>query len=281
MSDIEVLVHFGFPKTGSSTLQYGLFKPLHDKGIVNLRTWRQEDPDEHLDRRPSSRLFTSQDMLDESINFISGKLNILSDESFTAPYCLRRYNYGDDIKDPFEFPALIKEQITNKYGDNVKFKCLMVIRNHSSLIYSQYVEEYNLKKYKDADILFDSNGDLDLSGYDIYRFYQYYMTLSEVFGESSVELLLFEHWKQYFDEFSIKLSELLSVSHNTVMEYLSSSHVNKKKKSEAGYYTKDGETLIPFLSSDQKNTIRQYFSDDTNMLQEILGESVDLKSLGY
>lgn len=277
---MDVLLHFGFPKTGSSTLQFGLFKPLHDLGVINLRTWRQDDPNEHHDSRPSSRLFNHLELLDESIEFVEDKLNVLSDESFTAPTRLRINNYGDDIEDPFNFPLKLKEQIENKYKD-VVFKCLMIVRNHPSLIYSQYVEEFNLKEYKNVDILFADDGNIDLSGYEIYNFYRYYSQLVDVFGKDNVNIMFFEQWSLGPNVYISQLSDLLGVDSEVVAEYLTKAHVNKKEKSSVGYYTKNKSHCIPFLTEDQKSSIRRYFMNDSIKLSKLLPGNMSLEKLGY
>ena len=278
---MKVLIHVGFPKTMSSTLQFGLFKPLHDNGIINLRTWRQDDPEEHLDFRPSSRLFNGKHILDHSLELREDILNVLSDESFTAPIKLRRNNYGNEISDPFSFPQKIKEQINEKYGNDVEFSVLMMIRNHPDLIYSQYVEEYNLKKYKGVDLLFDNDGEIDLKGFEIYRFCEYLKVLESVFGLGKTELFLFEDWKKRFDENCDRLAKIIGVDSEFVKDSLSRSHVNKKKKSSKGYYTKDGSILIPFLSSEQKTMIRNFFVQDNLSLQKMLGSDFDLTAFNY
>lgn len=278
---MKVVIHFGFPKTMSSTLQFGVFKPLHDKKIVNLRTWRQDDPKENLDYRPSSRLFNYNKILDSYLDFKDDVVNILSDESFTAPIKLRKNNYGDKIADPFSFPDLIKKQILSIYGDKVEFIPLIMIRNQADLIYSQYVEEYNLKKYKDIDLLFDRDGNIDLNGFEIYNFYRYLTVLNSTFGEENVNLLLFEEWKRDFIGCCDKVSKLIGVSSDLVQSLMSNSHVNKKKKSDSGYYTKDGSTIIPFLNSTQKDEIKSFFLDDNLKLQKFLGSKLNLSDFNY
>ena len=152
---MEILIHFGFPKTGSSTLQFGLLEPMNKLNLLNLKTWRMSDPNEHLDRRPSSTLFNGLPILDDFLEYSVDKINVLSDESFTAPTRLRRQNYGSSIEDPLTFPEKIKSQIEEKYGATLTFVPFIVIRNHADLLYSQYVEEFNLKKFKGVDLLFN------------------------------------------------------------------------------------------------------------------------------
>ena len=56
----------------------------------------------------------------------------------------------------------------------------MILRRQSSLIASQYVEEYNWKRFNEIDLLFDQNGELDLKGYEIYNFLNYIKTIEKI-----------------------------------------------------------------------------------------------------
>ena len=263
---MKILLHLGFPKTMSSTLQFGLFKPLEKKGLVNLRTWRKNDPNEDLGARPSSRLFNYQKIPEKYLDFKEGTLNILSDESFTAPLKLRRNNYGINIKDPFLFPNDLKMQICSYYGEDVEIIPLIIIRNQVDLIFSQYVEEYNLKKYKNIDLLFNGKKEINIEGFEIYNFSKYIATLESVFEKKNINIFLFEDFIYNFDKCCERLAKIMKLESSLVKSLLSSSHVNKKKKTDKGYFTKDGKTLIPFLSDRQKKEIRMFYREDNNKL---------------
>ncbi|WP_135383079.1 hypothetical protein [Vibrio tasmaniensis] len=278
---MKVILHLGFPKTGSSTLQYGLFKPLHEQGELILRTWRQESEHEHHDRRPSSCLFRRQPIPDEYLCFSYSKLNILSDESFTAPVKLRRNNYGDDIVDPSCFPELIRKQIVEKYGDSVDIEVFITIRRQDEQIYSQYVEEYNLKRYKNVDLVFREDGEVDVSGFDIYKYDSYIDILEHVYSPEKVHVTLFEDWKVSSSNFSSELSKIFDIPKPYIEQQLNNNHVNKKVKNSEGYYTKDGQIFIPKFSVDQMKSIREYFREDNIRLKNRLGHKHDLSKLGY
>ena len=278
---MKVFLHFGFPKTMSSTLQFGLFKPLHERGILNLRTWRQDLPDESLDRRPSSKLFNRQMILDDTLDFRESVPNVLSDESLTAPTRLRRNNYGDGIANPIYFPRQVKQQICAKYGSDIDFVPFIVVRNQADLIFSQYVEEYNLKKYKGVDILFDQEGEIDLTGYGIYNFGRYIRILEETFGPGMTKVYVFEEWKRDFASCCGDLSELLEVDLRLIKDYMGRSHVNKKKRNSKGYFTRDGTVLVPYLTELQRQAIQAFFEEDNRDLQGFLGETVNLSENGY
>ena len=88
------------------------------------------DPNEHLDRRPSSTLFNGLPILDDFLEYSVDKINVLSDESFTAPTRLRRQNYGSSIEDPLTFPEKIKVRLKKIWCD-VDIRTFIVIRNHA------------------------------------------------------------------------------------------------------------------------------------------------------
>ena len=278
---LQILLHLGYPKTASSSLQRGLFRVLHESGHINLITWRMHDDFEALDRRPSSRLFLGLPMLDDSLRFVPGVINVLSDESFTAPFRLRRNNFGEHIQPPETFPSRIRTQIIEKYGSNVEIHCLLVLRNHSDLIYSQYVEEYNLKRFRGVDLLFDSDGSMNLEGYEVYRFASYQRELSRTFGEKAVKLAFFEELVESVETFAHKLGALLNIPSATARELLESHYLNTKQKKKLGYLTSDGQTTIPFLTPLQKSTIKKFFEDDTVLLSSVVDEEINLKRWGY
>lgn len=276
---IDLLLHLGFPKSGSSTLQFGLFKKLQEINKVKLFTWRQYDESEPHTRRPSSCLFTGKPILEEYLRFEPEILNILSDESFTAPTRLRKNNFGSDLRHPFTFPKQIKDQIERRYR-NVHFHCLVVIRKQADLMFSQFVEEYNLLKFKGINLLFDKNDSIDTDGYDVYNFSKYINILNNVFGHENVTVLLYEDLANKQLDFYSGLSKCLNVPLSEIETILKSSKYNVKKKSEKGYYTKDNE-LIRFLTTNQKLTISEYFREDNLELMHYKGLEGKIEKYDY
>ena len=287
MAKTKIMIHFGFPKTGSSSLQFGFFLPLHNDGVVNLKTWRMYSETEHLEQRPSSRLFNRQDVLKTYFDFQKSKLNILSDESLTAPIRLRENNF-ENIENPMKFPELLKESIHRRFGDNVEIIPLIFIRKQSTLIYSQYVEEYNLKKYKGVDIVFDKSRAVDLRGYEIYKFADYIQELERVFGEGSVNVFMFEKWKRCYDDFlafftthaNLSKSQHPNLNKPYLESLLKKANFNAKKKNENGYYTKDGHDFIPLFSEEITENIMGHFYKNNKKLSSFLPLS-DLVDFGY
>lgn len=278
---MKVLLHLGFPKSASSNLQFALWKPLDELNVLNLKTWRKNSETEALTDRPSSRLFCKKPILDRHLDFQTDRLNILSDESFTAPVRLRENNFGKKIQNPESFPGLIFQQIKKSYPE-AQIQVLIVLRNHTQLLFSQYVEEYNLKKYKNVNLIFKEDGKtVDLVGFDIYFFNRYIATLETIFGKKNVSVLFYEQLLHDRESFLSEISRLSQADLNIVREAFSNFSINSKEKNEHGYFTKDKSDLIPFLSNEQKLDIQSHFASDTKKLKERFSGSFDLDSFGY
>lgn len=279
---MKIILHLGFPKSASSTLQFGLWQPLAVAGKIKLLTWRMTDPKESLEKRPSSRLFTKKEMHPAYLKFIKNIPNILSDESFTAPIRLRRNNFGENIEDPRGFPAKIKQQIQMLYGEDVTIVPLIVLRNHVDLVFSQYVEEYNLKKYMGQELIFEKDGEtIDLSGFDIYNFHSYISEVEAVFGSNNTKVLFFEQIRHDFKNFCQILADLSHTNSKSVASCFKTQHINSRKKTKNGYWTQDNSSFIKNLDDKQKGAIVKYFSTDTELLCDRFSAQFDLQRFGY
>lgn len=278
MSRKKILIHFGFPKTASTSLQFGLFRSLQRSGRAHLLTWRDKNPEEALEDRPSSRLFLNKPLLESYLDFHDDKLNILSDESLTAPVALRRHNFGPKVQSPFGFPTELKVQMLQMFP-NADLSALVVLRNQKKLIYSQYVEEMNLKRYRGVDIIRDDSGQMSLQGFEVYQFARYLRGLWDAFGREKVVVLHFEDLVAARRVFFRSLAELLEININEVIQSFRSVRLNEKVKETRGYLTKDSKLLIPYFSHEEESAIDDFYFSDNRELEVLLGR--ELASFGY
>jgi len=267
MNKTKLVIHVGYPKTGSTTLQYGLFKYLHNLGHLQLKTWRQDIPDEPLMDRLSSLLFLRNPISDKYKKLIYGRLNIISDESLTAPVRLRRINFGDDIEDTINFPAVLKAEFADEIAQGLDVKILVVLRNQADLLYSQYVEEYKLVLYKSIDLLHNSEGELDLTGMDIYDYANYLEALRRSFGQENIVVCLYEDWKRDPYTFFNQISSVISYDPHHVADILTRNHKNKKTKNKRGYLTEVSNVQIEYFSAEKKSLIMNRFAESNALLE--------------
>lgn len=281
MGETRFIVHLGFPKAASTSLQFDLFARLEKTEGARLETWRKDDGMENHDLRPSSLLFLGNELLSRHSEVAHGVLNILSDESFTAPLRLRRNNFGIEARDPISFPQQISDQVRRVAPPGTNLECLIVLRAQADLLYSQYVEEYNLKTYKGVDILYDKKGSMSLEGYEIYNFGRYFMELSRVFGLKNVHVLFFEDLIYAPEDFYRQLAALLGTDADLVRSSLSSNPRNKKKREPAGYVTESLGITIPYFTEIQVRQIKDHFREGNLILGEAIGVQSKMQKYGY
>ena len=266
MKNTRLIIHVGYPKTGSSTLQFGLLKHLDAIGHLKLNTWRLNNPKESLDERLSSLLFKGEKISKKYSKLLLNGINVISDESLTAPMRLRSINYGEDIKDPLSFPNTIKAHFKSEILNGLKVKILVVLRNQADLLYSQYVEEYKLVINKSIDIIHNKNGEIDIEGMDIYDYSRYLEVLKKTFGRDNIEVMLFEDLKYDKDYFFAKISKLFSIDIGIVSNMFERYHVNKKSKNDKGYLTEVSKIKVDYLSSIEKLAIMEIFYNSNSLL---------------
>ena len=268
----KLFIHAGFPKTSSSTLQFGVLKPLHENGVINLMTWRLFEENENHNDRFSSSLFCNSTPIKRYLDLKDNIINILSDESLTAPTRLRRNNFGPNIINPIEFPKVIRKL----YGEDVDYKVLFVIRNQTSLLYSQHVEEYKLVLEKKDNLIYNNNGDINLDGLDIYCYNETIKSWMDTFGKANITVILFEDVKFNSRKYFSKLSNFFEVELDFVKENYSKNSINSKEKCDLGYFTEKSKILVPFLKESEKLVIKKNYLDSNLKLIDLLKEENSL-----
>ena len=202
-------------------------------------------------------------------------MTIISDESLTAPIRLRQNNFGNDIANPMTFPKSMLEAYKVDVANGLSIKILVVIRNQAELIYSQYVEEYKLKLNKSVDIIYNKDGDIDLSGMEIYDYSIYLSELEKTFGKKNITVCLFEDLKNNKSKFSEQISPLLQYDSNLINTLLQKFPFNKKDRNNEGYLTAVSKINIKYFSGEDKATIMEKFYDSNLMLTSDWGISKD------
>ena len=276
---MKVILHLGYPKTGSSTLQFGPFLDLEKRGYLNLRTWRKSYQEEPLEYRPSSSLFQDLPIRKEYLEFSKNKINILSDESFTAPIKLREQNFTSNLKDPFDFPEIIRSSILSAYSsEDIDFKVIVIIREQSKLIESQYIEEYNWKRFKKIDLIFDKNDQIDLTGYEIYKFSKYLDLIESIFGSKNCFFFMFEEFVKSNKKTSALFDSILELKEDFFHKSFYKKKLNTKIKSPLGTFTKDGKYFVHNFRDDIINKIKENYKEDNKKLTKFFSKQKLIKN---
>lgn len=235
----KLIVHIGYPKTATTTLQDGLFIGLHDKGIINyLGRSREADSDQFEQAGILSRsLFKGTELSNNDINLSSDLLNILSEETLTFPTFYKEKQWKRNLINSVDFPEAMHQALRNKIG---KVKILVTIRSQQELIYSLYITKYRMflddEVYNRPDkFLFNEDGTFKRDLFSIYNYSDVLNKYAAVFGKNNIHILLFEDFKSNPELFIQKLSDLIGVDKTTVKPLLSGVHHRKKKKANSGY----------------------------------------------
>jgi hypothetical protein len=246
----DIILHIGYQKTASSTLQEAVFCELDKKECIDYHGRAIQ-----YDNQFYGDFILSNNDISE-IQFSEDTVNLISEEPLTEPefYKKKRIDKrfpdhtGDRPTDPYEFPSRIESLLSN--GQN-NVEVLVTIRNQVDLIFSMYVHLYNwLDEEEDEILLKWSNFYKNLMQQDelnqAFFFAEWLDEYRYRFGDGSIHILLFEDLKHKKEAFVSTLCEVLDVEEREVISNGLEQKHNVSSKSSKGYIheEKSGETKI-------------------------------------
>ena len=232
----RVLIHVGYPKAASTTLQNGLFNKLHKMNQINFlgRAWesgnycgfdRLEDYKVWLKDVIESSSFTSKDFKpnihQEKVfpEISDDKVNVYSEGLFLT---------NEDHEDEIKMPMVLRDIFSI---DTYDTEVLIVIRSQIKLLMSYYVQNYAKIKQKTFRMFFNKCVDENWSGrYKIFNYYNIIEKYAEFFGKDKINIMLFEDMVNDLTTFCKSFSEIINVKSNLIFELLSVAHFNKTKE---------------------------------------------------
>lgn len=256
----KLIIHIGYPKTGSSSLQLNVFSFLHKNGVIeylnHLTTKKYGNGDYSIHKNYKKILqgtiFKKDEIIKELENLktISNGTTVLSSESLShvglnSPHCLSKHS-------PIENAEKLKN-LFDPYFD--KIEILMFLRAQHTLIPSQFVQVYkNIKrrnkKIKDLEsyinYLFSFDIDDELLNFNFHAMYRSY---SNAFGKTHTHILFFEDLKHNPGIIADKLSSLLDCDIGVIKKLLKLSPKNVTVKNKNGNIVTDKFPLFSYISN--------------------------------
>jgi hypothetical protein len=297
----KLVLHIGFPKTGSSTTQSWLSQ-LETADLINyagpasrtgeLRLYKElvSGPPNRARYTDDFSLSDTKQIIKQEISLKSDRINVISDVNLTAysnhqqekikqdPYRdINDFYIKDEnitLFDPFDIPTLIYD-VFSDMADEITI--LAVVRNQQNLIYSSYVQNYTYYVDKSRLDSWDNYLQKLLSdkmpiAYDFSALLNEY---TNIFGQNSVNVLLFEDLVNEMQEFASAIRQQLMINEKHFFDYIDiDTHKNRTRKSRDGsirnVYSVWGKKiirLIKLLPNDLRDIIKKYVGRHWNYIE--------------
>jgi hypothetical protein len=254
----KLLLHIGYPKTATTSLQEGCFLKLHERGVINYlgrtvtstHTSSLKADFDGIDWAVEIRkkfLFEKR-FKQAKLNLAKDKLNVLSDEDLcTHPY-YHEAQFGV-VKDPHSIVLILKEIIPA----NTDVTVLLTIRNQAQLIKSFFLQKYRFVYLNDPKLTFekfllDSNGVLNeplTKTYDFNVIAGHY----EKELNAKINVLFFEDLKYDPTAFFSALSAIINVPKDDLSVLLNDVHYRNRTLKRQEYLKAPSPFLLGKLIS--------------------------------
>jgi hypothetical protein len=223
----KLLLHIGYPKTATTTLQESVFKKLFKlekinylgRNSIKLNEFEGED---YVIKLRKSGLYDL--IIPTSNNFSPTLLNVISDENFLMLKSINEIQYNSES----DWKQMCKK-VFNLFEDS-QLEVLVTLRKQSDLIFSLFLQKYKFLYAEDPNIKYQDfifcKESYDLKAdFEIYNFEE----LDNFFRsyKLKVNYLFFEDLKYDKFTFSSNLAKILDVNQNDIFPYLNTYYRNK------------------------------------------------------
>lgn len=280
----KLIIHIGYPKTGTTSLQDGVFVNLHKQGKINFLGRSQYDKNNAFLQAPalSEYLWNYPEPDNINISLSDDLLNIISDEVFTFPRAYREAEWGYTMQDPFTFPAKLKTCLQG-IADDVNI--VVTLRCQKDVMPSFYVQKF--MSWRDDENhntpskhFFGSTNHINKDLFGVYYYHDLLKKWADAFGKNSLNVLFYEDLTNDFDAFSKELSTITDLPGSEIESLLQGVHYRKTPMGDTGYiYEKKHHTVaggiveklfsIPWIKQTTK-MIKKRFGLENNKLVKML-----------
>lgn len=238
----KLVIHIGYPRTATTTLQSVLFYNLHKRDKIKYFGKSYSDEHKYNIAREIFRNWIARENSwhEIQVNFSSKKVNLISLDELTFPEYFTR-NYLEEKlnkSNPLVYPEKISRLSFLDEIDNLEI--LVTLRNQMTAIYSHYTQLYkyfhlkndkNLKSWED----YLNNGlNKEKSILSTYYYNDILKTYARIFGDQNIKILFFEDLKKDKKYFKQELAHVLEMNPNTIRDDFLGKQKNKRKKTSRG-----------------------------------------------
>lgn len=231
-SDTKVIIHIGFPKVASTTLQDCLFSQLNDDTV--LYVGKINESQNYSLSEDKTRVFFESIIKSYHMNYDKHKtLNLLNEILKEHTFKTLLISNEDLAFYPAKDSYIIALRLKELFPDS---QIIINLRNQLDIIKSYYnmiphdISLFNLDK---TPKIYDINLWIkqQLNNYDssVLQYFEYNKLINiyeELYGFENIHLILFEDLINDFDYFSNRVSNIIGIDSTIVADKLSNKHKN-------------------------------------------------------
>lgn len=269
-----LLVHIGYPKTATSSIQLNLLADLHRSGEIEYLNHLNKEVDfmgsfyckNILHYIMSGKYSAGFDLEIEKLRHLNASLSVISNENISF-FC-EDFSWAYSSGRAVENVQRLKEVFEDLFDE---VKIVMTLRNQLTMIPSFYTQQYfsiigEEPKFKNYETWIKSNFGKDIpSNKLIFNYLEMYRAYTRFFNIDDIHVLLFEDFKNDKEVIYTRLSILLGVSLNYVYDIMESRSQNISKKGKGTLYV-DSPTLEKVIKNKIKQTFKKVLSEDKIVL---------------
>jgi hypothetical protein len=229
---INTVIHVGYPKTGSTTLQRDLFRLLPGTMCLNSQSEELYWAVRHMQMMDSIIPFHRtkygkliQERYNSAANDPRYKCVVVSDENILSTRCNDVGVCSSRLRQMF-FPCKILIVIRNQI--NILESFYSSHGRYGQQMYISKVEDY-LPRYSFEEWLDSSEKNLHYSFLPYLQYNEVIGHFESQFGEQNVQVLVYEEMRDVVQEYSEKLAKVLEADADTVREILTTHRRNSRK----------------------------------------------------
>lgn len=269
----RLIIHIGYPKTATTSLQLNLFGDLMKDGKIEYLNHLGKDEDylgkvscvKIIQNIISGKDFSPHELKKEfqSLKRIKKRTSIISAETIStiSPKSSFSSVNSDGKNNAYKFHSTFKN-----YFDNIEV--IIGIRSQRTMLQACYKQWYHLivgeqPKFQNPELWIQSNFQQNLSDNNLlFNYNELIQTYQTAFGSDKVHVLIYEELLYNKDQYYNKLANIVNVQKTYVANSLEKNIQNKTLYTDRGLVIIPGFTIGQKISKPFRFLIKEYFGQN-------------------